>query len=133
MVPVQLASLVVDEQAYAQQLMLNETGGPRGFTVLIGLFEALAIQRSLGESKSERPLTHQLSLDLVHALDGELERVVIDKVERDARGETFHAKLILQQGGQELQIDCRPSDAIAIGLRAGVTLYVAEEVLDEVS
>ena len=133
MIPVQLASLVVDEQAYAQQLRLNETGGSRGFTVLVGLFEALAIQRALSDARSERPLTHQLALDVLTALGGELEQVLIDKVERDARGETFHAKLILRQGDERLRIDCRPSDAIAIGLRAGVTLCVAEAVLDEVS
>lgn len=132
MVPVRLATLVVDEQAYAQQLRLQEAGGPRGLSILIGLFEALAIQHALDEG-AERPLTHRLLADTVRALGASLERVVIDDVQRNPKGDTFYAKLVLDQGGRELKIDCRPSDGIAVGIHAGVEFYVTEKVMDAVS
>ncbi|MEZ6185975.1 MAG: bifunctional nuclease family protein [Planctomycetota bacterium] len=124
--------MIVDEQAYAQQLRLQEEGGPRTFTILIGLFEALAIQHALDEA-GERPLTHRLLLDAIGALGASLERVVIDDVERGPKGDTFFAKLVLDQGGRQLKIDCRPSDGIAVGVHAGVSFYVTEKVMDAVS
>ena len=86
MVPVQLAALVVDEQSLAQQVRLGEVGGSREVAIMIGMFEALAIQRALGEARSERPLTHKLLLDVIQALGASLERVEVDGVERDPQG-----------------------------------------------
>ena len=133
MVPVQLAALVVDEQSLAQQVRLGEVGGSREVAIMIGMFEALAIQRALGEARSERPLTHKLLLDVIQALGASLERVEVEGVERDPQGDTFFAKLVLRQGEQELRVDSRPSDAIAAAVRAGVPLYVTEKVMSALS
>ena len=101
--------------------------------ISIGPFEAAAIAWGLKQDKPARPMTHDLILNILAGLRGELKSVTVYKIENG----TFFAYLLVEQRGAEdgieqvLRIDTRPSDGIAIAVRAGCPIYVAEEVLDE--
>jgi bifunctional DNase/RNase len=107
---------------------LREVDGERVFPILIGLHEAAAIERRLMGQVPPRPQTHELLASVIEQLGGRLERIVIN----DLKEHTFFAKLILNQDGQQVTIDSRPSDAIALGASAEVPIFVEEHVLDEV-
>lgn len=97
----------------------------RGFVPLvIGPAEANSISLALEGIKPSRPLTHDLMLATITALDGNIEKVVIT----DLRDDTYYATITLRQGGQTLEIDARPSDSIALAMRCDAPIYVAEKV-----
>jgi hypothetical protein len=127
MVPVELARLVLYDNAEQQFIYLREVGGARGFPIVIGENEANEIRRVVTGQKTERPLTHQLCHQAIRALGHELLRVDIV----DLRNNTFFAHLVLQdaQGAISAVLDARPSDALALALRARCPLRVAESVL----
>lgn len=130
-VPVRLARVVLRDGADQQWIYLQEVGGKRGFPIVIGSGEAAEIRRVLANEALARPLTHQLALAAIEALGSKLVRV--DVV--DLRNNTFFARLVLsglEQGVREVHVDSRPSDAVALALRAGVPLRVAESVLEQV-
>jgi len=101
--------------------------------ISIGPFEAAAIAWGLKNDKPARPMTHDLILNILAGLRGEVKSVTVYKIENG----TFFAYLLVEQHGadggieQVLRIDTRPSDGIAIAVRAGCPIYVAEEVMDE--
>lgn len=97
--------------------------------IWVGQFEASAISMALQGLTGDRPLTHELLKNLAERLGGAIERVVID----DLWGETFYAKIWLRVNGKSLPVDSRPSDAIALALRAEAPLYMTEAVLEEAS
>ncbi|MCX6368158.1 MAG: bifunctional nuclease family protein [Armatimonadetes bacterium] len=108
-------------------LMLRDGRGRR-LPVNIGPFESMAIQNALQKTAPERPLTHDLLRNLLDKLGASLERVVLD----DLWQGTFYAKLHLtREKAPALEIDCRPSDAIALALRVRAPIFVAERVLLE--
>lgn len=127
MVDVALARIVMQEDADRQYIFLNECGGKRGFPIVIGNNEAGEIHRVVVGLESERPLTHQLCFNTIGALNSSLKRVDIV----DLRHNTFFAQLVLQDatGAETAVIDARPSDAIALALRASCPIRVAEKVL----
>ncbi len=84
-----------------------------------------AISDEIEKIASPRPMTHDLARNLIHHLNAELERVVIN----DLKDDTFHAILRLRQNGEAISVDARPSDAIALALRADCPIYVSEHVL----
>jgi hypothetical protein len=94
--------------------------------MVIGQFEAKAIAMELAEQHFERPLTHDLLHNLVSSLGHRLDRVDVTKLE----DETFYAELSLIGEGDLVKVDSRPSDAIALALRSGAPIFVAEDVLD---
>jgi hypothetical protein len=100
--------------------------GNRKLRILIGYFEALAILQRLENSQAARPLTHDLLKTVVERLDATVDRVVID----DYWNSVYYAKLYLNHNGNELEIDTRPSDAIAVAMRFGAPIYVAEKLLE---
>jgi bifunctional DNase/RNase len=108
--------------AYA--LILRETAGPRRIPIIIGGFEAQAIALEMEGIKPPRPLTHDLIKSLIEALSGALAEVAITELKEG----TFYARLTLTDGQD---IDSRPSDAIALGIRFGVPIYVADSVMAE--
>ena len=108
--------------AYA--LILRETSGARRIPIIIGGFEAQAIALEMEGIKPPRPLTHDLLKKLIETLGGTVTQVAITELKEG----TFYASLILS-GDQE--IDSRPSDAIAIAIRFGVPIFVAESVMAE--
>ncbi|MCH2105519.1 MAG: bifunctional nuclease family protein [Planctomycetes bacterium] len=125
----QLRRVVIRENSDHQYIYLVEKDGERSFPIVIGTTEAFEIRRVVCGVQTERPLTHQLAHELIESLGGRL--VGVDIV--DLRNNTFYAKLLVEQseGGEQKVVDTRPSDAVALALRAGCPLRVAESVLAE--
>jgi|TARA_B110000196_G_scaffold319332_1_gene337096 bifunctional DNase/RNase len=126
-VQVELSRILIREVTDAQIIELREIDGERTFSIVIGMPEAYAIERSLKSIEPPRPQTHDLIASIITHLGGFLHQIVID----DLRDGTYYAKLIMVQGEDSHAIDCRPSDAIAIGIAHGVPMFVEESVLDE--
>lgn len=127
MVPVELARLVQYDNAEQQFIHLREVGGTRGFPIVIGENEANEIRRVVTGQRTERPLTHQLAYQAIRELGCDLLRVDIV----DLRSNTFFAQIVLHdgQGAIRTVLDARPSDALALALRAKCPVRVAESVL----
>ena len=128
MVPMHLARIIITETSENQIIVLKESDGERQFPIVIGIYEATAIDRSLKDIRAPRPLTHDLICSVLGALDAELDRIIVT----DLRNNTFYAKLIVRQGDRTVEIDSRPSDAIAIATHLGTPIFVEETVLDRV-
>ncbi|HUO09617.1 MAG TPA: bifunctional nuclease family protein [Phycisphaerae bacterium] len=127
-VQVELKRIIITEASDQQVIYLKELGGERAFPIVIGTPEALAIDRRLKGQPTPRPQTHELLSSVIEKLDGQLERIVIN----DLQDHTFFARLVIRQNGKTVEIDSRPSDAIALGVSNNVPIFVAEHVLDEV-
>ncbi|MBE3589710.1 MAG: bifunctional nuclease family protein [Firmicutes bacterium] len=122
---VQILSIGQLEEGQDHILLLKETNGPRILPIVIGPYEAAAIALGVERAAAPRPLTHDLLLHVIGRLGGELQRVVI----HDVRDETYICQLEVKTERGIMEIDCRPSDAIAVAVRAGVPIVVTEEVL----
>ena len=127
-VQVELKRIIITENSDQQVIYLKETAGERAFPIVIGSNEAFAIDRRLKGQPTPRPQTHELLASVIERLEGQLERIVIN----DLQDHTFFARLVIRHGGKTVEIDCRPSDAIALGIAGGVPIFVAEHVMDEV-
>lgn len=126
-VRMELSRIFIREMADMQIIELSEVDGERKFPIVIGLPEAFAIERRLKGMEIPRPQTHDLLASAIRQLGGRLREIVIN----DLRDGTFYASLVIEQDGQEIEIDSRPSDAIAIGVAEDVPIYVAEHVLGQ--
>ncbi len=124
---VKVASLGLDKASNTPVVILQETDGERVLPIWIGPGEASAIAMELAGMKFSRPLTHDLFASLMQGLGSELQRVLITKVIDN----TYHAELILGRDGDMVSIDARPSDSIAIALRAKAPIYAHEDLLEE--
>ena len=109
-------------------IVLREFEGDRAFPILIGIHEAYAIDRRTKGIGVPRPMTHDLIDRIIGNLDCQLEHIVINEL----RDSTFYAKLILRRNGELIEVDSRPSDAIAVGAGTDAPIYVEESVLQEV-
>ena len=129
-VPVQmeLKRIIISEVIDHQMIWLKEVDGDRVFPIVIGIFEATSIDRRVKRLPSPRPLTHDLVAGTIDALGGELRDIFISEL----RDHTYFAKLRIRQNGELIEVDSRPSDAIALAVTASVPIYVAEDVLEEV-
>ncbi len=125
-VEMQLVRIVISETDDQQIIILKEVDGGRHFPIVIGITEAAAIDRRLKKQPTPRPPTHELLASVIEHLGGVVERVVIN----DLRDRTFFALLHVKQGEKILEIDSRPSDAIALGIGTGVPIFVEEKVLE---
>jgi bifunctional DNase/RNase len=126
-VEVELARIIINENAEQQIIVLLERDGERSFPIVIGLPEAVAIDRRLKCIELPRPMTHDLLADVIDQMGGVLERVVIN----DLLDHTFYAYLEVEAAGNSIRIDSRPSDAIALGVGLGVPIFVDEQVFDK--
>jgi len=124
---VDLARVIISETSDQQVIVLRERDGERSFPIIIGIFEAVAIDRKVKDIQVPRPLTHDLLNNTIRELGGELDRVVVS----DLREGTFYATLHVRRDGGDIEIDARPSDGIALAVRAGCPLYVEDSVLDK--
>ncbi len=129
MVEVELSRIIINERSEEQVIVLKEKGGERAFPILIGIYEATAIDRGAKEYRTPRPLTHDLVCSILRSLDVRLDRIIIN----DLRNQTFYAKLLLEQNGRTVEVDSRPSDAIAIAVQLSAPIFVEEAVLSEVA
>lgn len=107
-------------------VLLRDTKG-RQVLIWIGRYEAYAISLALEGTTPDRPMTHDLMKSLIDRLGGTMERVVVD----DLWHETYYAKISMANNGTVLNVDSRPSDAIALALRAKAPIFVAESVLQQ--
>ena len=128
MIPVTIEALLVGANQEKSVIVLRpimETGAnPRVLPIYIGKTEAVSINAAIEGKKSERPHTHDLLLSIVDALGGDILRIVIDRVD----GMSFYSKVVLEQDGEKIEIDARPSDAIAVAVKAQVPVYVESPV-----
>lgn len=124
-----LSKIVISETSDQQLIVLQERDGTRAFPIVIGINEAFAIDRRLKGIKTARPLTHDLLASIIELLGGELEKIVI----HDLQDHTFYAKLVIRLDGKLIEVDSRPSDAIALGVASETAIYVSENVLREVA
>ncbi|MEW6071470.1 MAG: bifunctional nuclease family protein [Planctomycetota bacterium] len=126
LIDAELGRLVIRDNADRQYIYLVESGGSRGFPIVIGNAEAGEIYRVLHREEPPRPLTHQLAFDLVSGLGARIRHADIV----DLKHNTFYAQLTLENeaGDVVAVVDARPSDAIALALRARCGIRVAEEV-----
>ena len=108
-------------------VILKDSKIERYLLIWIGETESYAIASELQGAHYERPLTHDLLYTIIGRLGAEVTEIVINNLE----GDVFYALITLQQGGTTLQIDARPSDAIALAVRAGAPIYVEEDVLSQ--
>ncbi len=124
-----LATIVISETREHQLIVLRERNGTRTLPIVIGLTEALAIDRRVKGQRLSRPMTHDLLASVIESLGGDLERIVV----YDLHDSTFYAKLIVRHQHGVAEVDSRPSDAIALGVASETAIYVEERVLNEVS
>ena len=127
-VQMELRRIIISEIHEQQVIVLREVEGERSFPIVIGVFEATSIERRVKGMPTPRPLTHDLLANVIENLGGELQDVFISEL----RDHTYYAKLRVRQEGELIEVDSRPSDAIALAVTAKVPIYVSEEVLEEV-
>ena len=129
-VQMELSRIIISEINDQQVVYLKEVEGDRTFPILIGLFEATSIDRRVKHHSSPRPLTHDLFVAAVDLLGGELQDVVIS----DLKEHTYYATIRVLKDGEIVEIDARPSDAIAIAVTCepNLPIYVSEDVLSDV-
>ena len=123
----ELKRIIISEVHEQQIIVLREVDGERSFPIVIGLFEATSIDRRVKNIVPPRPLTHDLIVSVIDQLGGDLQDIVIS----DLQDHTYFAKLRVRKEGELVEIDCRPSDAIAVAVTAKVPIWVAEDVLAE--
>ena len=126
----ELARIVISEINDHQVIYLREVEGERTFPILIGIFEAHSIDRRVKDQRAPRPLTHDLVVSVVEHMGGELDSVVISEL----RDHTYYAQLRVKVDGELIEVDSRPSDAIAVAVTCDppLPIYVAEDVLNDV-
>ncbi len=119
----------IDERHGEQVIVLREKGGARFLPIIIGISEVTAIKMRVSGIEPPRPLTHDLLYNTIRELGAALDRVAITKLEAN----TFFARLLLRtKDGTTVEVDARPSDSIALALRAGAPIFVADEVLQQI-
>jgi len=126
-IQVELTKVLIQETQDHHVVVLREVDGERDFPIVIGLHEAAAIERRLMGEVPPRPQTHELLASVIEQLGFRLERVEIT----DLQDHTFFATLHLSDGNRHVEVDSRPSDALALAVEAETPIYVAEDVIDE--
>jgi len=126
---VELSRIIINETSDQQIIVLKERNGHRSFPIVIGIVEIFAIDRRLKGIKPPRPMTHDLLDSVIENLGANVEKIVIN----DLRNHTFYAKIYLSSNGGTVEVDSRPSDAIALGVASDAPIYVAEHVFDKTS
>jgi bifunctional DNase/RNase len=125
MVEVTVESIRVSLINQQRLVVLREEGGTRYLPIWIGAFEAEAISMGLQAVEVLRPMTHDLLAAAIEQLGAKVQSICVN----DLHDDTFFAQIVLEANGANLDVDCRPSDAIAIAVRAHVPIYVADDVM----
>lgn len=128
LVRMELSRIIISEINDQQVIYLTEVDGSRTFPILIGIFEATSIDRRVKGEVPPRPLTHDLLKNSIEQLGGDVQDVVINNLQ----DHTYYAVIRVQQDGELVEIDSRPSDAIALSVHYSPPLpvYVDDSVLD---
>ena len=128
MVEMKVYGLALDEGSQVPVLVLKDMDEVLALPIWIGAMEAMAISLVLNDVSLPRPMTHDLLLNVVRTMGGSVARVEVVRLE----GGTYYAEIVVAMGGEERRVDARPSDAVALALRAACPIMVARDILDEV-
>lgn len=129
MVEMELIRILMNERRGEQMVVLKEKKGKRTLPIIIGIPEASAIKLKISGIRTPRPMTHDLLKNTIEQLGASLKEVIIDKLQKN----TFYAKLVLNgNNGKGIVIDARPSDSIALALRAKCPIFTTEELLNQI-
>lgn len=124
-VEMKIRGLMVDPSTNTPVVILKDPKTEIVLPIWVGMYEANAIQMEVEKASALRPLTHDLLKNVVQGLNAQVQRVVVSEL----RGDTFYAVIWMEQNGEIVAIDARPSDALALALRADCPIFVSEEVL----
>ena len=128
MVEMALQRILINETSNQQYIFLKEKGGDRSFPIVIGYFEALAIDRFVKEVSVPRPMTHDLLAHVVQAVGAKVVKVDVTNL----KDSTFYAVIHLEgPDGRASEVDARPSDAIALATATKAPIFVSEQVLQD--
>ena len=127
-VEVKIRGLMMDPVTNMPMVVLREIGGEAVLPIWVGIFEANAIAMEIEKTATPRPMTHDLLRNTIQALDAEILKVVVSELKDD----TFFAVIWLDRNGETITLDARPSDALALAMRADCPVYVERSVLDAV-
>jgi bifunctional DNase/RNase len=129
-VQMELSRIIISEVDDQQVVYLTEVEGDRTFPIIIGLFEATSIDRRVKHHQTPRPLTHDLLVAAVEMMGGEFQDVVISELKEH----TYYAVIRVLKDGEIVELDARPSDAIAVAVTCepNLPIYVSEDVLENV-
>lgn len=125
----ELSRIIINEMSDQQVIVIKERHGHRSFPIVIGIVEIFAIDRRLKGIKPARPMTHDLLASVIENLGAKIEKIVIN----DLHQHVFYAKIHLSLNGRTIEIDSRPSDAIALGAASEAPIFVADHVFDQAS
>jgi bifunctional DNase/RNase len=126
MIEVKVKGIILDHKANNPVVVLVDVAGEKVLPIWIGVFEAEAISRGLEDVVTLRPMTHDLMKQILDTFRASLVRVVITEI----KGNTYYANLHLSVEGENLVVDSRPSDAIALAIRAQAPIFVSETVIE---
>jgi uncharacterized protein len=121
-----IKGLMVDPITNTPIIILRDKDGQRVLPIWVGMFEANAIALQIENVTTPRPMTHDLLKNVIHDLHGRIEKIVVS----DLKENTFYALIYLRVNGDTIAVDARPSDAIALALRARAPIFVEEQVID---
>ena len=125
----ELSRIIINEMSDQQVIVLKERHGQRSFPIVIGIVEIFAIDRRLKGIKPARPMTHDLLASVIENLGATIEKIVIN----DLRHHVFYARIHLSLDGRTIEIDSRPSDAIALGAAMSAPIFVEDHVFEQAS
>jgi len=131
MIEMELVEIQLHEQGGQQIIILQEKGGAqRILSIFVGTFEFIFLDQAIKGILHERPMTHDLLLNVIESLGGTLKGVLVDELKNN----TYFGKLLIGNGeGEMVPIDCRPSDAMVLAMKQKVPIYVEQEVLRAVT
>ncbi len=118
-------AITLDPDSNSPILILKEEQGDRTLPIWIGLLEATAIATEMEKLQFARPMTHDLAINLLNAAGVKLQKIVVTEL----KDNTYYAEISIEADGRTVTVDSRPSDAVALALRAGADIFVSEEVL----
>jgi bifunctional DNase/RNase len=127
LISMSIKGLMLDPVSNSPIVVLKDEDEKFFLPIWVGIFEANAIALQLENITTPRPMTHDLLRNMINELDAQVTRVVIN----DLRDSTFFAQIRVLVGGKTLEVDARPSDAIALALRTEAPIFVAQSVLDQ--
>ena len=124
-VEMQIRGLMMDPVTNMPIIVLKDVGSDLVLPIWVGIFEANAIALELEKTALPRPMTHDLLQNMARGLNAEVRKVVVSEL----RDDTFYAVIWMEQGGEVVSLDARPSDALALALRSDCPIYVSEDVI----
>jgi hypothetical protein len=124
-IEVRIRGLMMDPSTNMPIVVLKDVGSDTVMPIWVGIFEANAIAIEIEKVSAPRPMTHDLTRNLMRHMNAQLEKIVITEL----RDDTFFALLWIRQDGELMTLDARPSDAIALALRADCPIFVSEQVM----